>query len=208
MPPLPQRFIRRLLAPHLVAHAHSGTHSYVILSFEAKKATGSVQFPIHDLEHVLGIELAAGDDSLLVAVADRVRDLEDYAAKHFALRSEGGAWRIEYTGVRVLERQAGSYAILDYRVVDPPRAASLTIDYDGIMHERDHHEALVIVRTSAGVGRMRTQVEQEHTFSATRSSTHVMLPEARTADEAAGAARFLLAEGKEVARRVGKRLRR
>lgn len=206
--PSPTRGPSAFLRPRRVAHAHSGTHSYLILTVDGKRVTGSVQFPVHDLEHALEIDLGGEDDGLLAAVADRFRELREYAAAHLAIRSEEGTWAIDYTGVRVLERQAGSYAILDFQVPDAPRARSVTIDYDGLLQERDHHEAQVIVRTYTGVGRMRTQREQEFTFSTTRSSAHVVLPEPGPSAAAAGTAQFVLAEAKEVARRVGKRLRR
>lgn len=201
-----RRYSDHLLRPRRTASAHSGTHSYVMLTVDRRRVSGSVQFPVHDLEHALGIELGADDDDLLVAVAARLRDIRAYATEHFSIQSEEGPWPIEYTGVRVLDRRAGSYAILDYNVHRAPQSRSVTIDYDGLVNERAHHEALVIVRTYPGMGRMRTEHEQEFTFNAAHTSQHVVFPRSG-ASARTGAAKFLLAEAKGMARRAAKRLR-
>lgn len=210
MPSLILRLLTALLAPRRRAHAHTGTHSYVMLTIDGRRVTGSVQFPIHDLEHVLEIDLTAQDAGLLAAVAGHLGTINGYAHEHLTISSDEGEWDLEFTGLRVLPRADRPYAALDYRVFDPPRPlpASVSIGYDGILHDRDHHEALVIVHTFSGVGRMRTRAEQEFIFTRANTSARIHFPKSGASAEVAGTARFVVAESAEVARRIRKRVLR
>jgi len=64
------------------------------------------------------------------------------------------------------------------------------------------------VKTIAGFGPVRSEREQQIAFTAGSTTHEVTIPEDSLANNAAGAAGFLFASGKELVRRVRKRLRR
>ncbi len=193
--------------PRTIAHAHSGTHSYVYVLIDEGTITGNVQFPIADLNEILGLSIPQDETGALEALRSHRDALEGYAAAHLTV---GDSWKIEFTGFRVLGRKAGSYAIVEYRVqyVLGPEEREITVSYDGILHARHHHEAIVIVKTSAGLGPLRTETEQRFTCTPDATVHTVTLPPDSIQNDASGAVAFVEAEIKEYWRRARKRLRR
>lgn len=199
---------RWALAPRLEAHAHSGTHSYVYVVVDGDRVEGNVQFPIGDLNHATGLAIPQDEVGAMEAMAGDMATIQAYAADHLTLSADGRSWPLDFTGHRVLERKAGSYAILEY-VAGPgghlPRR--FTVAYDGIMEQNHHHEALVIVKTTTGLGRLRTETEQRIPVTAGTTSVDVTIPEASTVNDVKGAAQFVAATAKELLRRARKRMR-
>lgn len=202
--------LARLARPTRSAHAHSGTHSYVYVEVDGAQITGNIQFPISDVNEVLGLSIPQQEPEALAMIRGHRSDLEIYAAKHLTIGTAGSPWSLAFTGYRVLERKAGSYAILEYRVGDAldPIPRRFTVTYDGVIHANPHHEALVLVKTSAGFGPLRTKTEQRFVHTAEATTHEVTLPDDSPMRDVAGAFDCLAAEGKELVRRVRKRLGR
>lgn len=194
-------------APRRCAHGHSGTHSYVYVVVDGDRVEGNVQFPIADLNRITGLTIPQDEAGAMAAIAAAAATIQAYAADHLTLSASGRSWPIDFTGHRVLERKAGSYAILEY-VARPggPVPRRFTVAYDGIVEQDHHHEALVIVKTAAGVGRLRTEDEQRIPVTSGSTSLDVTIPEESVANDVRGAARCLAATSKELLRRARKRL--
>ncbi len=196
--------------PRRVAHGHSGTHSYATVEVEGASVTGTVQFPISDLNVALGTELPmdeSGAKQSILAARDR---LEAYIGDHFSITDAGRSWPVVFTGYRVLERSAFSYAIFEYRVPDLPTGVprDFRVTFDGIIEATPDHEALVIVRTSAGFGPVRTKHEQRFLTTGGTTSHAVTIPADSWRHDASGATQHVVAQVKEYLRRARKRLRR
>ncbi len=199
----------RAITPQRRAHGHSGTHSYVYVSVDDDRVKGNVQFPIGDLNEVTGLTIPQDEAGAMAAIAADVTTIQAYATDHLTLSADGRSWPLDFTGHRVLERKAGSYAILEYAARpggSVPRR--FTVAYDGILENDHHHEALVIIKTAAGVGKLRTETEQRIPVTAGSTNVEVTIPEESTANDVKGAAEFVAATSKELLRRARKRLRR
>ena len=193
-----------------VAHAHSGTHSYAYVVVKDGSVEGNVQFPITDLNDVLDLALPADQQGALEAMRHHRDAIEGYAAQHLTLSSNGQQWALRFTGHRVLERKSYSYAIVDY-VIDEPFDAPLrrvTITYDGIVHANPHHEALVIVRTTAGFGPLQHKDDITLTISSDETTHDVSLPGESTWANVVGAARYVEAQARRLVTRLRKRVAR
>ncbi len=196
--------------PRRVAHGHSGTHSYAIVEIEGPTATGSVQFPISDLNGALGLDLPHDEEGAMQGILSAWDEFEAYIQAHFSVTDTGRRWPVEFTGCRVLERSAFSYAIFEFRVPDttPAVPREFRVAFDGILDTDPDHEALVIVRTSAGLGPIRTKREQR--FATTRGKTNheITIPADSWRKDVTGAGQRVVADSKEYLRRARKRLRR
>lgn len=199
--------VTRLVTPARVASAHSGTHSYVYVVVDDATVTGNVQFPIADLTAAAGLSIPQEESAALAAIAANRAALEQYARSH--LRFSGDP-TVEFTGVRVLERKAGSYAILEYRVHPQPDfdPREFVITYDGIMHAKDHHESIIVVKSSSGFGPLRTVQEKRIDGNPDQIEHRIAVPASTAWADVVGAGRYLSGEGKELVRRARKRLRR
>jgi hypothetical protein len=199
----------RAAAPRRRAHAHSGTHSYVYVAVDGDRLRGNLQFPIDDLNRVTGLAIPQDEAGATAAIVADLATIEAYAADHLTLSAAERSWPLDFTGYRVLERKAGSYAILEY-VARPggPIPRRFTVAYDGVVEQNHHHEAIVIVKTAAGVGKLRTESEQRLPVTAGATSLEVTIPEETLVNDAKGAVQFVAATSKELLRRLRKRLRR
>jgi len=208
------RAIRRLpaalLVPRRVAHAHSGAHSYVFVEVGDAFITGNVQFPITDLNEVLSLSIPQDEVGALAAMHERRDVIEGYAADRLSIGTGAASWAVAFTGHRVLERKAGSYAILDYRITSDldPVPCRFTVTYDGIIHAKPHHEALIIVKTSSGIGPFRSVREQQLACTGGHTVQDVSLAEDSAWRDVTGAAEFITAGARKLLRTARKRLRR
>lgn len=200
------RFTGSVLEPAGLAHAHSGTESYAYVLVDDSGVRGTVQFPISDLNEVLGLTLSQDAAGALAELAANRGDIEAYAASHLDV----GGWPLMFTGYRVLERKQGSYAVLEYAVSAAPRPVPrrFAVTYDGIMESKPHHHALILVKTWAGWGPVRTAQVARFECSASAPEHEVTLPDASFAADAAGAGRFLVAGLSKGLRKVAGRVKR
>jgi hypothetical protein len=195
------RTARRLLTPEIV-YAHSGTTSYVYVIVDGSLVKGSIQYPIADLNDVLGVDLPQQGEAATAALEEHLPRIEAYALAHVAIADDAGPRVLDLTGHEVLEHHHGSYGVLHYRSrgrADTPRR--LTITSDGIVADKPHHEVLVVLRTYAGIGRFRTQRSDHLPLDASNTTLDVALP----APSATGA---LVGAGTAIGRGVRRRLRR
>ncbi len=179
---------------------------YVVL--DGDKVTGNVQFPMHDLGHVLDVSLPTDGAGVDEAVAQSFEKIRDYASNHFKIYREGNAVDIQFTGSRSLSRSIGSYAILDYEVIGvrPAEMRSFTVEFDGIIEARHHHEGLVLIHSYRGWGPLRTRDEQQHRFDVETRLHDIVLMPAGAAQDALGAAICVKNTVKEYWRRAKKRM--
>lgn len=199
-----------LLAPRRLARAHSGTESYVYVVIGDHSITGNVQFPISDLNGVMGLSMPQDEQGALAGMAANRQAIEAYATEHLTIGTDGAEWAIEFNGHRMLQHKAGSYAILDYRTTQrlDPVPRSFAVSYDGIIHAREHHEALVIVNTSAGYGPLTTTTEQRLPYTAEQTTRQITIPEQSAWKDLAGAVGAATGSAKDLLRRARKPLRR
>lgn len=201
--------VEATVAPRLRAHAHSGSDGYVYV-LVGDGVSGHVHYPIADLNQILGLSIPSDEAGALSAVrADRAV-LEDYTREHLVIGTGAEDWTLTFAGIRVLERKAGSYAIVEYEVKEAldPVPRRFTVWYDGIVHALPNRSGLVLVKTSSGFGRLVT--EHEQAFSCAPGSTVfdvVLEPESPRRD-LGGSFRFVTAQAKEYMRRARKRLGR
>jgi len=204
------RVAHTALAPRRMAHAHSGTDSYAYVVVSGQTISGNVQFPIADLNEVLGLAIPQDEIGALAETRANLPTIETYAHEHLVLGTGAADWTLVFTGQRILERKAGSYTILEYHIADRinPVPRTFTIWYDGIIHEKPERHALVIVRTFPGFGALRTVFEERIDYEAGSTYQDVVIPEESVGANLAGAAGSILAEAKDLARRARKRLLR
>lgn len=198
------------LSPRWIAHAHSGTDSYVYVVVAGDGITGNVQFPIADLNEVLELAIPQDEAGAMQETRTHLATIEAYAREHLAIGTGEADWTLAFTSQRILERKAGSYTILEYRVADrlSPVPRTFTIWYDGILHARVERHGLVIVKTSAGFGSLRTVSEERIPYRAGSTFQEVAVADSSLGADLAGAAGYILAEVKDLARRAQKRFRR
>lgn len=190
---------RRLLTPEIV-YAHSGTTSYLYVIVDGPLVKGSIQYPIADLNEILGLEMPQQGEAASAALDEHMGRIERYALDHVAIEDGSGQRDFDITGHEVLEHDHGSYCVLHYRIkdpTDPPR--KLTITFDGIVAEKPHHEVLVVLRTYAGVGRFRTQRSDHLSLDASKTTLDVELPVPSATQRLVGA---VSAIGRGVRRRL------
>ena len=150
-----------LMAPGF-ASAHSGEESYVYLDIYDTSIEGQVEFPVSDINEILGLSIPSEGEEAQAAAEANVDLLHDYAQDHFALAGlDGTDWPIAYEGVRVLEIAGGSYIVLPYVVdrsfVVVPR--QFTVAYDGIIRELPDNTALLIIATDFGSGTFKNEAD-------------------------------------------------
>lgn len=195
------RTARRLLTPEVV-YAHSGTTSYLYVIVDGSLVKGSIQYPIADLNEVLGIEMPQEGYEAAAALEEHLAQIEQYALDHVAIADDAGPRTLDITGHELLEHDHGSYWVLHYRTrgpADTPRR--LTVTSDGIVADKPHHEVLVVLRTYTGLGRFRTQRSEHLPLDSSNTTLDIELPAPSTTDALVGA-------GAAIGRGVRRRLRR
>lgn len=152
-----------LLAFPQAASAHSGEESYVYLDLYDSTVEGRVEFPIADLNEVLGLDLPLEEEGAL-AVADANRQLiYTYAAAHLSISSEFDTWPIVYGDFSVLEiGAAGSYLVTEFEVDREfsPVPRQFTVTYDGILHAKEERNGLLIIGTDWGSGTFNNEASE------------------------------------------------
>ena len=133
------------------ADAHSGTQSYVFLEIFDTAIAGRVEYPIKDLNSVLGLDIPIGTTETLDALTARATAIETYTRDHFSLGPVDGAttWSYEFGEIDVLDLDSNSYAVVEFEVEErfdpPPR--TFTVTYDGIIENDGDRSALLVIAT-------------------------------------------------------------
>ena len=141
-----------------VASAHTGTQSYVYLQIFDDVMLGRVEYPIGDMNRVLGYDIAEDDvDQALLDVEGERSSIETYTAEHLALYPADGRrgdWTMSFGEMTTLEASNGGYATLAFEIdqrFDPtPRV--FRMEYDGIIEADPDRDAFLIIETDFGSG--------------------------------------------------------
>jgi hydrogenase/urease accessory protein HupE len=162
------------------AEAHNGVESYVYLDIFDDTIAGNIQYPVTDLNELLGLSIPQDRQGAFDAMTANLDTLHAYTNQHFAIGSGAQAWGIEYTGYRVLEISAGTYAILEFEVADQlsPVPRQFTVDYSAIITEKDDRTALLLIANDWATGTFRNEGDSLLRYTADNTSQVVDLEDA------------------------------
>ncbi len=147
-----------LAVPTGTTEAHSGTQSYVYLEIYDDAIFGRVEYPITDLNRVVGFDVDEDDiDAALTDLEAQRERLVEYTSEHLTLYPTDGApgdWTFEFTEVSTLEESSGNYGILSFEIEQrfDPTPRVFNIDYDGIIEGDGDRDAFLLIATDFGSG--------------------------------------------------------
>ena len=144
------------------AFGHTGNGSYVYLDIYDNSIEGRVEYPVNDLNEVLGTDFPKNPAGALAAAEENRELLHEYSAEHLAMSDQGGAeWPIVFGELETLGA-AGGYLIVNFTVdkefTEVPR--SFTVAYDGIIHAKPERDALLIIGTDWGSGTFNNEASE------------------------------------------------
>ena len=148
------------------AQAHSGFQSYVYLEVFDDAIFGRVEYPVAELNRVLGWDI--NEDDLEQTLADsqaRRDDLIAYTQEHltlFPLDGEPGDWTFEYSEVTTLGIAGIDYAILEFEIEQrfDPSPRSFNVEYDGIIESDPDRDAFLLIATDFGSGTFNNEADE------------------------------------------------
>lgn len=170
-----------LLAPS-PAEAHSGTQSYVFLDIFDTAIAGRVEYPIKDLNSVLGLDIPIGTSETLDAITANASQIETYTRAHFSIGPADGntQWAYEFGDIDMLDLDSNSYAVLEFEVEErfdpPPRTFMVT--YDGIIEADGNRSAFLVIATDWDSGTFNNEANELVRFSAGDTTQVVDLDDA------------------------------
>lgn len=154
-------------APWRTAHAHSGSQSYVYLAVREGRFSGSVQFPVHDINHILELSIPEDEAGARAGVEAARAALERYAEEHLAIGDGSRAWSLRFGRDRALVTAGGTYAVLEFRIDEAfaQFPTQVVISYDGVIHAYPDRNARGFVKTAIGWGPFRRNAGEGRTFT-------------------------------------------
>ena len=185
----------RILRPRTVAHAHSGTNSYVFVFIRGAQVWGTVQMLSHDLAHALdGFD--AHDPDFDRAVA--------YVREHFEIGPvRGEPWPLRFDRYSTLEDN-GTYLIMHYRVDADPLSVpdEVRIRFDGIVHADHHHEIVATLHQEIGFGNLTIRTTDR--YGIVHGAVEVTAPVRHHTgvDHAVATSKAILSRGIRAGRRI------
>jgi hypothetical protein len=152
-----------------IAGAHSGTQSYVYLEIFDSTIEGRIEYPVDDLNEVVGLSIPSDPDGALEGAEANVDSIHAYSASHLALFDvQGNEWPIVFGELESLEVGDGAYVIVNFEVdrefESVPR--EFTVAYDGIIHQKTDRDALLIIATDWGSGTFNNEASELLRFTA------------------------------------------
>ena len=159
------------------ASAHSGNQSYLYLEIFDTAIAGRVEYPIKDLNRILGLDIPIGTDETLDEVRARASTVHAYTSEHFSIGPADGSsvWPYEFGEIDVLELGGNSYAVFDFEVAErfdpPPR--TFTVSFDAIIEADSDRSAYLLIATDWGSGTFNNESNEFLRFSP-GDSTHVV----------------------------------
>ena len=159
------------------AFAHSGDESYVYLDIYDSTIEGRVEYPINDLNEVLGTDFPNDAEDALVAAEAERELLYQYSDEHLALlEQEGAEWPVVFGELETIGAQGG-YIIVNFEVdqefATVPR--TFTAAYDGIIHAKPERDALLIIGTDWGSGTFNNEADDLLRFTSEQTVQQVDL---------------------------------
>lgn len=155
-----------------MANAHSGTQSYVYLEIFDSTIEGRVEYPVDDLNEVLGLRIPSDPDGALAGAEANLAAIHEYSDEHLALfDAAGNEWPMVFGEAESLEVGDGAYVIVNFEVdreFDPvPR--QFTVAYDGIIHQKTDRDALLIIATDWGSGTFNNEASELLRFTSSNT---------------------------------------
>ncbi|MDH4170174.1 MAG: HupE/UreJ family protein [Acidimicrobiia bacterium] len=134
------------------ASAHTGEQSYIYLQVFDDGVEGRLEFPVRDLNRVLGLDIDEDDrDPALADLAAANDAIVAYVSEHFAIGPGNGApdWVVAFGDWDHLDVDFGDYAQLSFEVIDPPTPPPRTfsVRFDAIIESIDDYFGLLIIET-------------------------------------------------------------
>ena len=169
------------LAPG-AASAHSGIQSYVYFEIFDDAIAGRVEYPINDLNEVLGLDLPAVADDAQGALEANRAVIEDYTLQHLAIFSaEGVEWTYTFENeIETLEAFNSDYAIFNFEIdeaFDPP-PRQFVVEYDGIIESGLRSDAFLLIATDFGSGTFNNEAGEFARFTSDNVRQEVDLDDA------------------------------
>lgn len=145
------------------ASAHSGRQSYVYLEIFDDAIAGRVEYPIDDLNGVLGLDIPQDDGALEAAERERAA-IEAYTSAHLSIGPSDGSttWSYSFDDLEVLDIFPIGYVVLQFEVdqrFDPPPRA-FTVAYDGIIESDPARDAFLLIATDWGSGTFNNEANE------------------------------------------------
>ena len=159
------------------ASAHSGNQSYVYLEIFDTAIAGRVEYPIKDLNTVLGLDIPIGTSETEAAVSEHEAEIHAYTREHMSFGPADGSttWPYDFGETTILDLGGNSYAVFDFEIAErfdpPPR--TFTVTYDAILESDSDRSALLIIATDWGSGTFNNESSELLRFSP-GDTTHVV----------------------------------
>ncbi len=137
------------------AHAHTGKQSYVYLEIFDTAIAGRVEYPIADLNRVLGLDIPLGGTEGRAAIEESAGVIQAYTREHLSIGPADGStpWPYDFEDVDFLDLGGRSYAVFDFEITrrfDPP-PREFTVSYDAII-EAGERDGFLLIATDWGSG--------------------------------------------------------
>ena len=151
------------------AHAHTGNQSYVYLEIFDTAIAGRVEYPIRDLNRILGLDIPIDEPETLEALEANADVIQAYTAEHLAIGPENGltTWPYEFEDIELLDLGGGSYAVFDFEIQErfdtPPR--TFMVSYDAIIEADSDRDGFLLIATDWGSGTFNNEANEFLRFS-------------------------------------------
>ncbi len=152
-----------LMTLSTAAGAHSGDQSYVYLDIYESTIEGRVEYPVGDLNEVLGLNLPIGGEGTLAAVEANAEAIYTYSREHLSVASTGGTeWPIVFGELETLDTSVDAYVVVNFELdaTFAPAPRQFVVAYDGIIHANPQRDALLIIGTDWGSGTFNNEASE------------------------------------------------
>jgi hypothetical protein len=155
-----------LVAPFAIAStagAHTGKQSYVYLEIFDTAIAGRVEYPIADLNRVLGLDIPLSSEGSLEALEENAEEIQEYTREHLAIGPADGSteWTLEFGEVDYLDISTLSYAIFEFEVTErlDPAPRTFRLAYDAIIEAGDR-DGFLLIATDWGSGTFNNEGDE------------------------------------------------
>ncbi|MFA9563755.1 MAG: HupE/UreJ family protein, partial [Acidimicrobiales bacterium] len=151
------------------AHAHTGNQSYVYLEIFDTAIAGRVEYPIRDLNRILGLDIPIDEPETLESLEANADVIQAYTAEHLAIGPEDGltTWPYEFEDIELLDLGGGSYAVFNFEIQErfdpPPR--TFRVSYDAIIEADSDRDGFLLIATDWGSGTFNNEANEFLRFS-------------------------------------------
>jgi hypothetical protein len=152
------------LMPGTPVSAHTGKQSYVYLEIFDTAIAGRVEYPLSDLNEVLGLDIPQDESGAVEAMEANRAAIEAYTAAHFSIGPADGSttWSYTFGDIEALETFPQTYGIIQFEVdqrFDPP-PRTFTVSYDGIIESDPDRYAFLLIATDWRSGTFNNEADE------------------------------------------------